>query len=113
MRTYLKTLLLALTVSAASAPASAECYDVFGCTDQNFFNVQDLLSGPNCDFLYTMRNQIYKEHGYCFHTAHAISVFGNAGCVTGDANRLGLNRYELANAATILKAENMKGCPQW
>ena len=51
--------------------------------------------------------------GYCFHTPHAISVFGNAGCVSGDANRLGLNRYELANASTILQAEHIKGCPEW
>ena len=93
--------------------ASAECYDVFGCTDKNPVRLSDLLSGPNCDFLYTMRNQIYADHGYCFHTQHAIATFGNANCVTGDVNSVPLNGYERANAATILRAEHAKACPEW
>ncbi len=46
--------------------ATAECYDVFGCSDHDVFRLRDLESGPNCEFLYTMRNQIYADHRYCF-----------------------------------------------
>ena len=105
-------LVFSLVLSFASA-ASAECYEVFGCANANPFRLSDLLSGPNCDFLYTMRNQIYADHGYCFHTARAIATFGDANCVTGDANALPLNGYERANAAVILRAEHAKACPEW
>jgi hypothetical protein len=98
---------------SGASTASAECYDVFGCTNTSTFRLSDLLSGPNCDFLYTMRNQIYADHGYCFQTAHAVATFGNANCVTGDVNALPLNGYERANAAVILRAEHAKACPEW
>jgi hypothetical protein len=92
--------------------AAADCYDVFGCTDRNQFRLSDLMSGPNCEFLYVMRNRIYAQHGYCFQTPRAIATFGDAGCVSGDANALGLSAIELGNATTILQAEQAKGCPE-
>jgi len=94
----------------ASGLARADCYDVFGCSDKNLFRLQDLVTGPTCDFLYTMRNAIYAQHGYCFRTQRGIATFGNQGCVSGNVNALGLNRIEQTNAATILKAERMLGC---
>jgi hypothetical protein len=98
-----------LTISGA---ASADCYDVFGCSNRDLFRLQDLTSGPNCEFLYTMRNTIYAEHHYCFKTPRAIATFGNAGCVSGDPNALRLNSVERSNAATILRAEHALGCPE-
>jgi hypothetical protein len=98
-----------LTVSSA---AYADCYDVFGCTDRNRFNFAELANGPNCEFLYEMRNRIYAQHGYCFKTARAISTLGNQGCRTGDVNQLGLTSIEQNNAATILQVEHAKGCPE-
>ena len=53
----LATFILAFT--ALSGAALADCYDVFGCSDRNYFRAADLADGPNCDFLYTMRNAIY------------------------------------------------------
>jgi hypothetical protein len=107
----LRVLAFGLVLCGANA-ASAECYDVFGCANANRFHYSDLVSGPTCEFLYLMRNQIYAEHGYCFHTARAISTFGNASCVSGDANAIGLNEYERANAVTILQAEHAKACAE-
>ena len=104
--------ILAIALTALSANARAECYDVFGCSDRDAFRLGDLLDGPNCDFLYTMRNGVYAEHHYCFKTQRAIATFGNQGCVSGDAGAIGLNRVEVANAATILKAERALGCPE-
>ena len=96
---------------ASSAPAWAgECYDVFGCTDSDTFQYGDLISGPDCEFLWTMRNQIFKDHGYCFKTEDAISAFGNEGCYAHTMSAAGLSPIESKNVATILKAEKALGC---
>ncbi len=112
MRNFLRAGVGAIVLAAMCGGAVAECYDVFGCTNRDRFRLGDLTSGPNCEFLYTMRNQIYAEHHYCFQTARAIATFGNQGCVSGNANALGLNAIELGNAATILQAERAMGCPE-
>lgn len=107
-----RAFIASVALLAASSPALAECYDVFGCSNRELFRLSDLANGPNCDFLYTMRNTIYAEHHYCFRTPRAIATFGNQGCTSGDPNALGLNAVERANAATILKAERALGCPE-
>ncbi len=101
-----------LALAVCGGAAAADCYDVFGCSDRDRFRLGDLTSGPNCEFLYVMRNAIYAQHHYCFQTARAIATFGNQGCVSANANALGLNSVELANAATILQAERAMGCPE-
>ncbi len=92
--------------------ARADCYDVFGCSDRNRFRANDLMDGPNCDFLYMMRNNIYKERGYCFTTPRAIQTFGNAGCRFDNVNEAPLNTFERANVATIQSVEAAKHCPR-
>ena len=107
----MRTLAVACLISlVGAASASAGCYREFGCTNATRFHMNDLLSGPNCEFLYTMRNGIYADHGYCFHTARGRATFGNQGCVTGNPNALGLNSNERYNGAAILRAERAKGC---
>ncbi|HLW89920.1 MAG TPA: YARHG domain-containing protein [Roseiarcus sp.] len=103
---------LVAALIALAGPARADCYDVFGCSERNQFRLQDLLAGPNCDFLYEMRNRIYAEHHYCFKTQRAIATLGNEGCLYSDVNQVPLNQIERNNAATILRAEQMKGCPE-
>ena len=112
MSVSLKALAIAGLFLTFGGPAAAECYDVFGCSNVDRFRLRDLESGPNCDFLYTMRNQIYADHHYCFKTTRAIATFGNEGCRTGNPNALGLNGVERANAVTILQAERALGCPE-
>jgi hypothetical protein len=100
----------ALTFAATAAPALADCYDVFGCSNRDLFAYRDLVSGPNCEFLYQMRNRIYQENGYCFKTARAIATFGNAGCRYHSDNAVPMNRIERANLAAIKQAERALGC---
>src|SRR3569833_3109331 len=109
LRTFVFATLLGL---AGATHATAECYDVFGCAARARFRLDDLMSGPNCDFLYTMRNQIYADHHYCFRSARGQATFGNAGCVSANPEALGLNAVERYNAAVILRAERAKGCPE-
>jgi 2-methylcitrate dehydratase PrpD len=57
-----------------------------------------------------VRNTIYKENGYCFHTQKAIDAFGNAGCKFDNAGDVPLNAAERHNVSAIKKVEAKKGC---
>ena len=102
--------LAAALVVASAVPALADCYDVFGCSNRDLFAYRDLVSGPNCEFLWQMRNRIYQENGYCFKTQRAIATLGNDGCSVWDEDALRMNRVERANVATIKRAEAALGC---
>lgn len=104
--------LLLAAATLASSAARAACYDVFGCSDRDAFRAADLRDGPTCEFLWTMRNTIYQERGYCFRTAQAIGSFGNEGCRFREIGDVPLSRIERANAATIAEVERGKGCPR-
>ena len=97
-------------------PALADCYDLVGCDNKDSFSkhyddyLGSIADGPNCDFLYMMRNRIYQQHGYCFSTARAISALGNAGCTTNNQAAVPLSNIERANIATIQRAERAKNC---
>lgn len=107
----------AVLAIAISGPATADCYDILGCTDRNLFSrhFHDYLAaphpdGPNCQFLWEMRNGIFAERGYCFHTARGKAHFGNEGCRYDDADSVPLSSIERSNIATIARAERIKGC---
>jgi hypothetical protein len=98
-------------------PALADCYDLVGCDNKDLFSkhyddyLGSIANGPNCDFLYMMRNRIYQQHGYCFSTARAISALGNADCTTKNQAAVPLSNIERANIATIQRAESIRRCP--
>jgi hypothetical protein len=69
-----------------------------------------LRKGPNCEFRWVMRNNIYAQHGYCFHTQRAIQEFGNTGCKFSEMDRVPLNQFERANASTIQSVETSMHC---
>lgn len=105
---------VALAASLAS-PVLADCYDILGCTDKDAFSAHYsylvAADGPTCDFLYTMRNLIYSQQGYCFKTARAIQEIGNSGCRFQHMADVPLSRIERNNVATIQRAETAKRCP--
>ena len=109
-RRIVRRLAAAAFVMATASPALADCYDVFGCSNRDRFAYRDLVSGPNCEFLWQMRNRIYQENGYCFKTARGIATFGNEGCRYHSENALPMNRIEWANVIAIKRAEGALGC---
>ncbi len=118
MRWRCRALVLAMLVATNNAgpAAAADCYDILGCTDRDLFsnNFAYLASpsmGPNCEFLWQMRNGIFAQRGYCFRTPRAIAVFGNEDCRYRNLADVPLNRIERANVATIARAERLK-CPR-
>jgi YARHG domain len=90
-------------------PSLAACYEEMGCTDSDLFRTGTLRKA-NCSVLWEMRNGIFKENGYCFHTARAVSVFGNAGCAHDDAAQVPPNAVERQNIAASGSVEASKGC---
>jgi hypothetical protein len=99
----------AMAVMAAAQPASANCYELIGCTNKDYFKHSELMQ-LSCQPLWEVRNWIYKENGYCFHTPKAIKAFGNAGCKYDDAADVPLNAAERHNVKPVKKAEAKKGC---
>jgi hypothetical protein len=94
---------------ASPTSARANCYELIGCTNSDYFKLSQLRQ-LSCQILWEVRNRIYKENGYCFHTQKAIQVFGNAGCKYDDADDVPLNAAERHNVAAIKKVEAKKGC---
>jgi len=90
-------------------PASANCYELIGCSDKDYYQLSDLMQ-LGCQPLWEVRNWIYKVNGLCFKTPKAIKAFGNAGCLYDDADQVPLNQFEKYNVKAIKKAEAKKGC---
>lgn len=64
----------------------------------------------SCQELWVMRNQIYKDNGYCFHTSRAISYFGNGGCSYNNDASVPLSKHERHMVRMIQASESRQGC---
>jgi len=93
----------------AASPAMSACFEMIGCTDSEYFSDADLRR-LSCDALWTVRNTIFDENGYCFQTAKGKAVFSNAGCMYTVSGSVPLSRVESANVERIKAAEARKGC---
>ncbi len=112
-RRMLAFVAFAATMAAAAAvatPAAAACFEGgIDCTDDH--NIpKDLLRTLSCDSLWTVRNFMYDEKGYCFQTVKAQAVFSNEGCTVTNASLIPFNAYERANIDRIVSVEREKGC---
>ena len=99
-----------LMAGGAPQPASAACFESgIGCTDSHFIP-KSQLAQLSCDALWTVRNTIYDERGYCFRTERAMETFSNEDCSISNAKQLAFNRYERTNIDRIVAVERQKGC---
>ena len=90
--------------------ASAACFeDGIGCTNDHYIQ-KSRLKALSCDALWTVRNTIYDERGYCFRTARAKDLFSNEDCHVSNAADLNFNKYERGNIDRIVAVERAKGC---
>ena len=103
--------LAALTIAPLAAiPAHADqCYDQVGCVSREFI-AKSSLAPMSCQLLWNVRNQIYKDRGYCFKTATGINEMGNDGCYINDQSAVPLNDFERVNVLKIRSVETAKGC---
>jgi len=109
-RSSIPAVALAAVAVFASAPAGAACFESnVGCTNDHLMPTR-ILRALSCDSLWTVRNTIYDENGYCFKTARAKAVFDNTGCLYQNASQVPLNTYERGNIDRIVRVEKQKSC---
>ncbi len=100
---------LMAVATLAPVPASAACFDYVGCTDDHVIPYPALRQ-MSCNALWTMRNTIFYENGYCFHTARGRAVFDNTGCAYDNSGQVPMSRIERQNVNRILRVERQRGC---
>lgn len=91
----LLVLAAAATLSATTLPASAG--DVQG-------------DAYDCQELWVMRNQIYKDAGYCFTSPRAITYFGNGGCLYHSQSEVPLSDQQRQTIKMIKKSSARQSC---
>lgn len=95
---------------AGAGPASAACFESgVGCTNSELAPYA-ALKQLSCDALWTVRNTIYHENGYCFQTARGRANFDNAGCAYMTSAQVPLNAFESANVSRVQQVEKQKHC---
>lgn len=98
-----------IILMAGTSAAHANCYEVIGCDDSQYFSKPQLRQ-LSCQALWEVRNWIYQQNGYCFQTARAKKVFDNDGCWITDQSAVKLNGFERENVARIAATEKAMGC---
>jgi len=94
-----------------AGPALADsCFEDVGCAGSHYIPKSQLRQ-LSCDALWTVRNTIYHNNGYCFRTQRALSLYSNDGCQYQNSGDVPLNQYERKNVANIRSVEQSKGCP--
>jgi len=85
------------------------CYEQIGCPHQRYFKVAE-VRGISCQFLRDVRNQIFKQNGYCFRSGDAKRDYDNEGCKYANVADVPLNAFEKQNIAVIRQVEREKNC---
>ena len=98
-----------LLFAVAPSPVRANCYEIIGCSDSQYFKSSDLQQ-LGCQPLWEVRNWIYKERGYCFKTPNTNNLWWNVGADYDHITQVPLNQFEKYNVKAIKKAEAKKGC---
>ena len=99
-----------LAAIAGTGPASAACFESgIGCTESQLAPYW-ALKQLSCDALWTVRNTIYHENGYCFQTARGRANFDNTGCTYVTSGQVPLNAFESANVTRVQQVEKQKHC---
>ena len=90
--------------------ANAACFEgAVGCTDNAAIPVA-ALQELSCDSLWTVRNMIFDENGYCFKSDKALLSFSNDGCSYTTMASMPLNSYETKNIQLVQAVEKQKAC---
>ncbi len=97
-------------MALAPAPASAACFENgVGCTNDHVIPYPTLRQ-LSCGALWTVRNTIFYENGYCFQTNRGRAAFDNSGCTYYNSGSVPLSRIERENVNRILSVERSRGC---
>ena len=97
-----------LAPALAQGPARS-CYEDIGCPWKDATRIEALRT-LTCQNLAHVRNQLYHENGYCFHSKESQALYGNGGCRPPIQELVPLSPIERANIGLVRTAEREKGC---
>ena len=100
---------IAIGTALGAASAHADCFEGIGCTDSDYFDVDDLVQ-LSCANLWHVRNRVYDENGYCFKTRIAKRRFDNSDCWIESQSQVKMSTVERHNVNAIVAAERENGC---
>jgi hypothetical protein len=86
-----------------------QCYENVGCPHKDRIS-EEQAKELSCENLWLVRNTIFHQRGYCFHSARGRAEFDNSRCSLNSIAELRLNSVEEANIAMLRKLERKKGC---
>ena len=92
-----------------AARPDRNCYEDIGCPWKVVAPLATLRK-LSCQALAHVRNHTYYENFYCFHSAAAVSAYGNTDCKYHETGRVPLNTSERQTLAHIRQVEDEKGC---
>jgi hypothetical protein len=108
-RVTIAAAVVAASCLAVSPALAGSCFEDVGCPGDHAIP-QEQLWQLGCEPLWTLRNSIYHDNGYCFKTQKALQVWSNEGCLYENAADVPLNGYESGNISAIKSVEQQKGC---
>lgn len=68
------------------------------------------LGRLSCENLWTVRNTIFDENGFCFSTARGRRAFANDDCSISDPAAVPMDDYERSNVAKVARLESERDC---
>lgn len=98
-----------LATMAGAQAQNRNCYEDIGCPWKADSKLEALRT-LSCENLAHVRNRLYHENGYCFHSKEQKALYGNAGCRQPIQQLVPLTRIERANIAKVRRVEREKGC---
>ena len=100
---------LGFALLAAATPVAAACFEDVGCTNDHVMPYP-ALQALSCDALWTVRNTIFHEGGFCFRSDRALLVVSNDGCRYNVSGEIPLNPFEQDNVSRVITVERQKAC---
>jgi hypothetical protein len=86
-----------------------QCYENVGCPHKDRISEAQARE-LSCQNLWLVRNTIFHQRGYCFHSARGRTEFDNSRCSANSISELQLSPVEEANVEMLRKLERSKGC---
>lgn len=108
LRYFTLALIIAALHSISTQPARAGCH-LIDCLENVDIKPAD-LKGHSCEQLWILRNSVFHEQGYCFHSDKARKWFVGKDCKFDDIRLVPLNDYQRKNVEVVQAAEKDKGC---
>jgi hypothetical protein len=109
LRRLIQVMLVAVATGLSAPALAGSCFEDVGCPADHNIPIWQLKK-MSCDGLWTVRNSIFRDNGYCFKTKRALAIWDNNGCQYWNSGDVPLNNFESTNVSRISSVEKQMGC---